>query len=635
VRLYFQWTQANPQTWQELDLLPTGATRRTWEKLPRKPLPQDTDPIDDNLGWIAALNVQGVAFTGADHYAVEPITGGLRVTVWHDDPDDFPVGKRWADVWTFLTLAPDAKLGGAYNTRQSVVRYAEPDAFDFPFGTPHSIVTWRPWSEFILPASGITMHGKWVPDALWAQHKAQQTLKDWREWTDGLPFAEIEGGKLREQRKQGRYAPSIGTRTYYQRDTNRATGLHALTNEDAFETSAGASETESVVLNFAKALVWVFTTPSNEPNSADWPNGTYRIQLDVTAAGADTTYGVVDLDASGGPGHFGKTDAALTTETSLGQQAEATFTGTGLKLATLAVDPAAGLATDRFEVLVEGKNSVMGDQTLTLRFSSDAWADGPWTAADGNLTLQSVGGVAAVSNLVVGTPRVTLQSVAGVASLLNVELATPGKLVLDAVAGAGNLPNVELATPGNLTLQAVTGTGSLPNLELSAPTLVALGAVGGIAIVSNVELGTPRLNLGTVVGIATLPNVEVGTPRLNLDPIAGIASLPNVEVGTPRLNLDPVAGIAALPNVEVGTPRLNLDPVAGIASLANVTITATFSPLELQAIAGVAAVANVEWATPAILSLGAVGGIASLANVEITTAAPPAGADASLLLKLQ
>ena len=204
---------------------------------------------------------------------------------------------------------------------------------------------------------------------------------------------------------------------------------------------------------------------------------------------------------------------------------------------------------------------------------------------DGNLTLQSVGGVASVSNVELGTPRLNLQAVAGLSSLSNLEVASPGNLTLQSVAGVASLTNLEMATPAPLTLQTVAGLSSLPNVEVATPTPITLQPVGGVASVANVVVGTPSLNLDALAGLASLANLEIATPgNLVLQSIDGAASLANVVVGTPRLNLDAVAGVASLANVDLATPaNLSLDPVNGIASLANVTIDTEEPPVSADA----------------------------------------------------
>ena len=189
MKVLLQWTKANPDEWLELDIRDTPQTRRTWERLAKKPEPVGGEVIDNNPGWVFDLNIQGVEFFGNDHYAAELVTSpefGIRVTVWNDDPDDFPPGERFAMVWTFFEPAPDPRYGGLVNTRQTMVAYDErnPSPFEGQ-STTLGPVEVRPWSEFTPPATAITRHGVWVSDTLKSQHFAARSKRVWREWIGG------------------------------------------------------------------------------------------------------------------------------------------------------------------------------------------------------------------------------------------------------------------------------------------------------------------------------------------------------------------------------------------------------------------------------------------------------------------
>lgn len=97
MRILYQPTQGNPTGWKQVD----------------------------SSGWAGlssfichALCVQGVVIDGFDHYSVEPVEAGIvKVIVWNDDEDDWPVGQRWAREICFRHLAPDPdpRFGGAFN----------------------------------------------------------------------------------------------------------------------------------------------------------------------------------------------------------------------------------------------------------------------------------------------------------------------------------------------------------------------------------------------------------------------------------------------------------------------------------------------------------------------------------------
>lgn len=189
MRVLVQWTKANPEDWVELDIRDTPQLRRAWERLSSKPEPQGGEAIDNNPGWIFDINVQGVLFAGHDHYSVGLITSpefGIRVTVWNDDPEDYPPGERYAQVFEFFEPAPDPRYGGQVNTRQRLTVYDEriPSPWE---GTKTSMgpVTVRPWSEFVPPSNALTRHGIWVDDSLLDQHKAVRSSRGWRDWVNG------------------------------------------------------------------------------------------------------------------------------------------------------------------------------------------------------------------------------------------------------------------------------------------------------------------------------------------------------------------------------------------------------------------------------------------------------------------
>ena len=164
MKYLLQWTLKTPENWAEL-------RPSQFAGLPRLSEPTALQRGDDNtqFGWCFDLNVQGVSFGGHDHYHVKDDGENLIVTVWDDDPVDSPVGLRTANVWTFRPLAPDPLFGGAFNTRQSQVRYA-----DLP--SPDTL----PYRQFTPPAN--PLHGVWVSDEKAKEHARVRSLPDWRDW---------------------------------------------------------------------------------------------------------------------------------------------------------------------------------------------------------------------------------------------------------------------------------------------------------------------------------------------------------------------------------------------------------------------------------------------------------------------
>lgn len=174
MKLLVQWTLAQPAGWVELEVRDTPQLRRVWERLPQRPEPVGSEVLDNSPGWIFDLNCQGIHFGGSDHYAVEPVSGGLRVTTWNDDPEEYPVGSRTATVWTLLDPAPDPAFGGVMNTRQTREFYAD-DLVRWP--------TALPYAAFVPPPPVATRHGIWVSDVLRDQHlTVRGPTRGWREW---------------------------------------------------------------------------------------------------------------------------------------------------------------------------------------------------------------------------------------------------------------------------------------------------------------------------------------------------------------------------------------------------------------------------------------------------------------------
>lgn len=191
MKILLQWSKATPEDWATLDLGATGAAANRWRNLPKKPLPAGGEVIDNTLGWLYDLCIDGVMLGGYDHYSAAPVTvsgaAGVEVTLWNDDPEDWPAGTRHALVWRFLPPAPDIRFGGRVNTRQWLTYFIEPNAPQADRAgtgeTSGGPVVWRTWAEFVPPAATLTIHGVWLDATLEAQHLAvRRRLVDWREW---------------------------------------------------------------------------------------------------------------------------------------------------------------------------------------------------------------------------------------------------------------------------------------------------------------------------------------------------------------------------------------------------------------------------------------------------------------------
>jgi len=184
MRILYQWATVSPSDWSEVD-------SADWASLPVRGLPVLEVGANSTPGWVNAINVQGVSFE-ADHYAVEDIPNGCKVTVWNDDLTDRPATEFYAAEWTFLTLAPDETVGGLYNTRQSQVVYVG-SGLSIE-SSPDRMV--KPWAEFILPDSSLIRHGIWMSDIDFALTVESRTPKGWREWTEGVPEGNVVDGRV-------------------------------------------------------------------------------------------------------------------------------------------------------------------------------------------------------------------------------------------------------------------------------------------------------------------------------------------------------------------------------------------------------------------------------------------------------
>lgn len=382
MRVCYQPTLAAPTDWFETD-------SREWHKIAKKGIPVGGETIDGAPGWIHRGCVQGVEFAG-DHHAIEHLpNNGLRYYLWNDDPIDYPPGERFAEVWTFKTLAPDSRFNGALNTRQSRVIYADKGGRlwkVFVANGPVENTTLLDWSLFPKPNEAITRHGIMVSDKLNEEHGKRYVPQGWRTWTEGVPSDQVDDrGHVRQQRPQGKYLKPDGTLTYYQTSTLLANGIHAAldsTNELELGTSVDASsDTSGNLGGGADGFLFIFTTGSNQPNNDAWPAGDYRCQLDIATIGAAITYGFLTRGSS--VGHFARVNSGLTSDLESWAQSEGAFSGDGLRLATTgSITPTSGDLSDRWELALAGQRPTNhGNQSMTLTFDSDAFADGPWPDA--------------------------------------------------------------------------------------------------------------------------------------------------------------------------------------------------------------------------------------------------------------
>ena len=126
--------------------------------------------------------------------------------------------------------------------------------------------------------------------------------------------------------------------------------------------------------NFNRGFYW--TTVANQPNVADWPNGTFNVQADIAAIGADILViigRVFRISADGATALQTGADFITTS-----------WSTTGLQTGADTRNFDAGLASNRFGLALIGNNAnEHKSETLTFNVNTvDEYADGPWSAPD-------------------------------------------------------------------------------------------------------------------------------------------------------------------------------------------------------------------------------------------------------------
>lgn len=322
---------------------------------------------------VNAAAFQGLVFEGMDRLVVWVEGEDLVVAVVHDDPNDW-FGHRWARIVRFPPLAPDPRFGGAYNTRATQTLYAEGDsAVDlgrfFPVLPFHD-----------LPAlEGEELAGQWLADEQFEAHRTARDLVSWREWTHGIPEEDLdEDGKVPPQRSLGRYDVPKGTRTYFLRSDSAASGAHSGDFENLMiRDVAGPSDQQATNTGAMPEIAFVWSSEAAEPSLLSWPAGTYRIQIDVPAAGVDLVFGFLSIGTA--EGHIGRADLNLSADLQTFAQNEGVLSGAGLHLVTFTASWSDFSISDRIDAaLACQRQTGHGNQSIAIRYSSDCFLDGPW-----------------------------------------------------------------------------------------------------------------------------------------------------------------------------------------------------------------------------------------------------------------
>ncbi len=173
MRVYVQWSKGTAQDWVRFPA-------SDWGTLAKKAEPTGGETLTQSPGWVNGLLCQGVDFTGWDHYRIVGVVGrAIKITVWNDDPVDWPAGTRHAEEWVFRPYHSDPDFGGATNTRQSHVVYRQPSAPEYIDAQNRTV---EPWSNFVRPGAAGTRHGIWMTDRQFADHGTARTSRGWRHW---------------------------------------------------------------------------------------------------------------------------------------------------------------------------------------------------------------------------------------------------------------------------------------------------------------------------------------------------------------------------------------------------------------------------------------------------------------------
>ncbi|MEE9366734.1 MAG: hypothetical protein V3W44_08615 [Dehalococcoidales bacterium] len=402
MRISLQHSFDNPQNWVDIDHTEWPA----YVSAVKRPLPVGGEMLN-TAGYLNCLSVMGLYGDG-DHYAIEPFgVDGVRMSLWYDDMDDINApgyerigpGER-AIVWTFEPMRPIAAKGDMWQPRLTrtvigspdylaeVQRREQPAGRGPPRTCSLDATQYIEWANWQPPPEALTLHGIWMPDALHDDHQTIRSPQSWREWTDGVPAALCQNGRLVSQRDIGRYVKPDGTITWFLLDAAEATGAHtAFANEVGLSQTNPASAVGLASGNYSSGddqIDTAWTSPSGEPGTATWPTGDYRCQIDVSAAGTNLSFGFETADTASG--HFARVDSGLTADQTTNQSIEGLQTGIAIHLFTTgSVSWGSPSSSDRWECLLAITRSVglHGNQAITVDVDqADSFTDGPWTVAD-------------------------------------------------------------------------------------------------------------------------------------------------------------------------------------------------------------------------------------------------------------
>jgi len=331
--------------------------------------------------FINAICVQGDIWQGYDVYGVKNLSNGALEVVGCCDSKDWPPGTRWARVVKYVPLGPDPRpeYGGAINSYKITEIYA--DNFSaFSYHKKDSLCCFKPWEDLYLNRY-CCKNGIWLSDKQFDDLDKKRSKRSWREWGEHLSVEELDkNGLVLDQSSLGRKVEPKGTQTFIMRTGTSFYYAHTAQKVHSILKGFGTEDTTVASDITGDETLFIFCAKPGAPWVAHWPNnGVYRCQIDVSSATTDLAYGLKNFGSS--PGHFGRTSKEHGTCLQAIQQAEASFTGSGLKLATI-TNPSWSLGShfDQLEILIAGTRTTgHSKQSLTLRLNRpDDYIDGPW-----------------------------------------------------------------------------------------------------------------------------------------------------------------------------------------------------------------------------------------------------------------
>ncbi len=117
-------------------------------------------------------------------------------------------------------------------------------------------------------------------------------------------------------------------------------------------------------------IAW--TTPANEPSSANWPSGDYKGSFEVAANPSDVSFKI----------ELSRVNSSCTQQGGGPLGTSGALTGTGVKTFTVNTDPASGAVGDRYQCQILTSNSSHCDQTFTITVNDvDTFIEGAWVEA--------------------------------------------------------------------------------------------------------------------------------------------------------------------------------------------------------------------------------------------------------------